>query len=247
MIGIYSLTSPSGKVYIGQSWDIKKRCIFYTNSTRCRQQPGLSRSIAKYGYNAHIVSIIAELPSGVSQKTLDDYEKFFIIQYKEAGIKLLNMKDGGMGGKLCQESIIKIQEKRKLQPPPTLGKKFTKESKERMSAAQKGHTLSEEAVAKARATNKGRIWTADQLKKLRDAKASNNIWVGKKHKSESRKKQSIAKIGNKINNKKVKRIDTQDVFDSVTDAAASIGVSMKTLSARIRTGCKREPKFTYNV
>ena len=46
--GIYKITSPSGKIYIGQSKDINLRIIYYKNA-RCKCQQKLYYSILKYG------------------------------------------------------------------------------------------------------------------------------------------------------------------------------------------------------
>lgn len=48
MIGIYKLTSPSGKSYVGQSINIEKRLNRY-RIMQCNGQPGIFRAIKKYG------------------------------------------------------------------------------------------------------------------------------------------------------------------------------------------------------
>lgn len=59
MIGIYKITSPNGKVYIGQSRDLKKRELQYSKYLKrhCRQLK-LVNSINKYGWELHIFEII---------------------------------------------------------------------------------------------------------------------------------------------------------------------------------------------
>ena len=49
--GIYKITSPTGKIYIGQSVDIKKRWNHhkYAKDKKCSK---LYSSFKKYGYNA---------------------------------------------------------------------------------------------------------------------------------------------------------------------------------------------------
>lgn len=247
MVGIYSITSPIGKVYVGQSWNIKKRHYYYTNAHNCREQVGLSRSIAKHGWNNHNVKVLAELPEDITQKALDEHEIFCIDQFRAANIAMLNMKDGGSHGRQSAESIRKTQEARKKQPPPTLGKKFSEESKKRMSAWQIGRKMSPEAIEKVRIYNLGRKHTEQAKANMKAAQAQMNTWEGRKHKEESKQKQSLAKIGNKINNKKTKRIDTGEIFDSLIDAANSIGIKAATLSARIRNNVNIDPKFTFDV
>jgi group I intron endonuclease len=59
MIGIYKITSPSGKVYIGQSKALEKRKAEYIR-LECKGQPRLYNSIIKYGFTAHTYEIVEE-------------------------------------------------------------------------------------------------------------------------------------------------------------------------------------------
>lgn len=50
IIGIYKITSPSGKIYIGQSRDLDKRLKSYKcGSSKTKGQPKLYNSFEKYG------------------------------------------------------------------------------------------------------------------------------------------------------------------------------------------------------
>lgn len=59
MIGIYKITNPKGKIYIGQSRDLEKRKFQYSKYLKryCRQLK-LVNSINKYGWELHIFEII---------------------------------------------------------------------------------------------------------------------------------------------------------------------------------------------
>jgi len=59
MIGIYKITNPNGKVYIGQSRDLEKRKLQYSKYLKryCRQLK-LINSINKYGWELHTFEII---------------------------------------------------------------------------------------------------------------------------------------------------------------------------------------------
>lgn len=59
MIGIYKITSPTNRVYIGQSINIKDRLRFYKN-LKCKGQPKIYRSLVKYGPKNHKFEIIEE-------------------------------------------------------------------------------------------------------------------------------------------------------------------------------------------
>ncbi len=132
-VGIYRITSPSGKVYIGQSWDIKKRISYY-NTVSCKSQKVLYNSLCKYGFSAHIFEVIHQLPPDCTQEILDMYEIFYIETYKNANIVLLNVKSGGKGGKHSEET-------KQLLRKINIGKKYpprTNEIRNKISRSNKG-------------------------------------------------------------------------------------------------------------
>ena len=60
IIGIYKITSPSGKIYIGQSININKRQENYRFPSSLKFQIKLRRSFQKYGPENHKFEIIEE-------------------------------------------------------------------------------------------------------------------------------------------------------------------------------------------
>lgn len=58
MIGIYKITSPNNRVYIGQSINIERRFKDYRKLKSIRKQPKLYNSFIKYGIDSHVFSII---------------------------------------------------------------------------------------------------------------------------------------------------------------------------------------------
>jgi group I intron endonuclease len=128
--GIYKITSPSGKIYIGQSKDIKKR-IYHYNGKLGIGQPKIHNSIIKYGWNMHIFEVIHEC----LESELNDYEKYYIKFYDTFNTKhSLNLNEGGNTIKMLNETKIKISNTLK-------GIKRSKETKIKISNAKKGvHT-----------------------------------------------------------------------------------------------------------
>ena len=59
MTGIYKITSPNNRVYIGQSINIENRWKYYY-SLNCKKQIRLHRSFLKYGIENHIFEVIEE-------------------------------------------------------------------------------------------------------------------------------------------------------------------------------------------
>jgi len=60
MIGIYKITSPSNRVYIGQSIRLEERLLEYKKQKNCNGQPKIFNSILKYGIENHQIEIIEE-------------------------------------------------------------------------------------------------------------------------------------------------------------------------------------------
>jgi len=199
MIGIYKLTSPSGKIYIGQSYDIEYRMRYY-RSNNCKQQRKLYHSLLKYGFENHLFEVLEEIQEQ-NKVILDALEIKYIRKYVESGHKMLNLAHGGISsGMHSEETKEIIRKKRALQKPPTLGKIY-----------------------------KPKIHTCKLPPKYGE------FWKGRKHTMEAREKQRLAKLG-KPNycHKLVMNIYTGIYYDSLTDAAFSVGTSMKNMSNRMR-------------
>lgn len=108
IIGIYKITSPTGRVYIGQSWDIRRRWRYHKNDIKADGL--LQRSLKKHGFSSHRFDVLASLPSTATQEVLNDLERFFIQDYRSRGIKLLNLTEGGYNARLTDEHKDKIRQ-----------------------------------------------------------------------------------------------------------------------------------------
>jgi hypothetical protein len=87
MIGIYKITSPTNRVYIGQSENIDYRWLDYKR-LRCKSQIRLYRSLKKYGFDKHLFQIIEEC----SLKKLNERERYWQEYFNVIGKKGLNCK-----------------------------------------------------------------------------------------------------------------------------------------------------------
>lgn len=117
MTGIYKILSPSGKVYIGKSKRISARMCTYKSLREVSIGRGLLRSFKKHGVDNHVFTLAYELPKDVDRDTLSNYEMFYISQFKEVGVKMLNMTNGGDG---------------------SWGYRHTEETKKKLSLIRKG-------------------------------------------------------------------------------------------------------------
>lgn len=111
MIGVYKITNPKGKSYVGQSVDIKKRIATYKRLA-CKQQVLLYRSLLKYGFENHSIEILCEC----KPHELNEKEIRFIVLHKSFNLKTgLNLKAGGSQGGKCSEAT-----KRKMRKPKSV-------------------------------------------------------------------------------------------------------------------------------
>jgi group I intron endonuclease len=86
MIGIYKITNPKGKIYIGQSINIERRFKEY-KQLQCTQSKKLYNSLQKYGWKQHIFEIVEEC----SVDLLNEKEEYWIINFN-SHIVGLNIK-----------------------------------------------------------------------------------------------------------------------------------------------------------
>jgi len=178
---IYKITNPSGKIYIGQTWDWKTRKSFY-KTLRCKYQTGIYNSLLKYGYDNHALEIVCKLPTDISQEVLDRYELIYWEFYKDCNIKLLNCREPGKGGKFSEESKLKLSKALK-------GRKLSEEHRRKVTERNK----SEEERNKRRNTLKGHVISEETRKKISDK--IKEKWANKEY--SARKKKEFYK-GNPI-------------------------------------------------
>lgn len=77
MVGIYKITSPSGRVYIGQSIDIERRFKEYKTLKNCKFQKKIFRSFLKYGVINHKFEIIEECDIELLNERERYYQELF--------------------------------------------------------------------------------------------------------------------------------------------------------------------------
>lgn len=143
MVGIYKITSPTNKVYIGQTWDIDRTKDMRYKNLNCKGQIKLYNSLVKHGWDNHIFETEHELNENISQQELDEFEVKYWQQYIDQGFEMLNLKEPGRGGKHSKETCEKISKAR-------MGRKDTEETKLKRSIANKGQKRTEEQKQKMR-------------------------------------------------------------------------------------------------
>jgi len=140
---IYKITSPSGKIYVGQTKNLKKRLKDYKWRNNKRKNL-INSSIKKYGWDAHKFEIIDEVDNSI----LSEREIFWIKELNsfyldnELG---LNMTRGGEGGQISWmhdlERRRKMSEARRGVNGTFYGKKHTEECKAYLGKVAKERNL----------------------------------------------------------------------------------------------------------
>lgn len=142
MTGIYKITNPKGKIYIGQSTNIEKRKEIY-KKLYCKKQIMLYNSIKKYGWENHKFEILEEC----SIKKLNEREKYWGSYYNVLE-KGLNLRLGNGRGSCSNKVKEKISISNSKPKPEGFGNIISK--------ANKGKKRSEKSKLKQSKTLKGR-------------------------------------------------------------------------------------------
>lgn len=75
---VYKITAPDGRVYIGQTVDLKRRMSEYKRG-KSNKQPALHKSLQSYGFENHEVEVL--FSGSLTKKELDVMEKAYIRKY----------------------------------------------------------------------------------------------------------------------------------------------------------------------
>lgn len=192
---VYTHTSPSGKVYVGQTVNIKRRWgtngEHYTTKKKDSSyiQQNFARAILKYGWKNFEHKVVLE---NISKSEADYAEKYLIRWYKMHNMSY-NITDGGEG--VSGVRYIPSEEQRKkisqrlLENHPMRGKHWSPEILARITEANRNRTYTEEQRAamseRARKANLGKKASEETKKKLSEyRKAHPETWIGGWNKKE---------------------------------------------------------------
>jgi group I intron endonuclease len=172
MIGIYKITSPSGKIYIGQSINIERRFKHYKRLS-CKDQVKIYNSLLKYGVDAHIFQVL-EL---CDTKELNNRERHYQDLYDSVtnGLNLLYVKSEHFNGAHSEQSKKKISNSLK-------GKTFTDEHKYKIGLSNSRRVMSAETKEKHRLNRLGRIVSIETKQKQSQSR------LGYVHSAETKQK-----------------------------------------------------------
>lgn len=222
MICIYKITSPTGKIYIGQTCSFKRRFNSYKN-LKCLQQPKLYNSFLKHGFENHTFKILLEC----KKEELNHFENKFIVQYG-SNINGLNCTSGGNKCIFNQETKNKMSNSAKGRVSPMKGRIQSDSAKLKMSISKIGKTP----------WNKG----VPMKKSSKELMIKNR--KGKKHSEETKTKMSLTRKG-KVNQRKIIDEKTGEIFKSVGDAANYANLKYTTLLEMLKGRNRNKTNLKY--
>lgn len=111
MIGIYKITNPKGRVYVGQSIDLENRLYNY-KIMNCKKQPRLYNSFLKYGFENHTFEILETCDIlNINEKERLYQDKYNVLSKNGLNCVLTSFEN--VRGVMSDESKKKISEKNK--------------------------------------------------------------------------------------------------------------------------------------
>ena len=151
-IGIYKITSPSGKIYIGQSINIIKRFKNY-KCLSCKDQPIIYNSFKKHGVENHIFEIIEECTIEQLDEREIYWKQHYIEKYNKQKMLFCEIydKSGGPRSDFTKQKIGLANSKPK---PQGFGDKISKASSG--ISRNKGHIVTQEIKQRMSENMKGK-------------------------------------------------------------------------------------------
>lgn len=162
MVGIYKITNPNGRIYIGQSIDIESRWKKYYKLS-CKDQPSLYYSFKKYGVENHKFEVVEEC----LVEQLNERETFWGFKLDVLSNKHLNNKLGSGRGTVSEQTRKKISKSSKG-ISKNKGRKFTEEHKLLISINKLGTKQNRTKIRKDKGHKS--VYSQIRLENLKKAK-----------------------------------------------------------------------------
>lgn len=219
MTGIYKITSPTNKVYVGQAVNInkRKRTYKYFKSYRNNHGPKIYNSLVKYNWGNHKHEIIEEC----SIEQLDERETYWKQYYLDqvggdwSKVLFCDLHDQGSGPR-SEETKKKISKSKKGTKGYPKGIKRPKEFGESIKSKERNKKIGE--------GNKGKLKPG----------SGNSEPLSLKHK-QNISKSSKGKIRNNIPvNQYDKKGNFIKTWNSQTEAAKSLNIIQSCISDTIK-------------
>ena len=206
--GIYKITSPTGKIYIGQSVDIERRWRYHKRLLPHYHINILYRSLMKHGVDSHTFEIIEECESA----ELNKLERYYIKKYDTFETDHgMNLTDGGGSQVVFSKSTREKRSNANRGNTNWLGRHHSEETKELLSQILIGNKrrlgthLSEETKEKLRIVNTGRKNSEETRRKISEGNIGKRKPNKKKRSEEYNAERAKKQTGEKNNVKRTSK------------------------------------------
>jgi len=195
LIGIYKITSPSGKIYVGKSKDINKRWLGY-KVKQDKKQTKLYYSFRKYGVENHLFEII-EL---CDLNLLSEKETYYISKLNTYDTVFgLNLTGGGEGANYLNEKTRKKIGDFHKGNKYNLGRKTSDETKEKLRQIGKVRIFNNEHRKRISESKLGFKHSLESIEKIKEARKKQvSPMKGRMHSEETKLKIKLKKTGTKM-------------------------------------------------
>lgn len=159
--GIYKITNPKGKIYIGQSIDIERRKFLYSK-LYCKTQTHLYNSLNKYGWGTHIFEIIEICNESLLLEREIYWKQYYLdLVNNNFNQVLFTQLNDGIGGTRSEDIKNKIGKANSKPKPEGFGS--------RMSKIHKGRKPSLETILKRAESNRGQKRSSETKKNISES------------------------------------------------------------------------------
>lgn len=213
-----------GKIYIGKTTKtLKMRIAGHISNNRNYY---IDNAIKKHAIEAFDVSIVEECST---LDKLNEREKYWIKFYDCKYPNGYNCTDGGEG----TPGYVPTTELRALWSTIRTGRRHSDKTRQKMSDSHKGHSVSNETRIKISERTTGKVVSSES--RLKMSKSHTGVPLSETHKAHL---SATAK-----NKRRVRCIETGEIFESIAAAAKWAGVAACTMTSTLHGKQKTAGKY----
>ncbi len=233
MTGVYKITSPSSRIYVGQSINIEKRFNKYEKKQNVSEQKKLYNSFLKYGVENHKFEIIEECIIDLLNERERYWQDFYNVLKEGLNCRLTTTND--KSGFFSKETKLKMSNSAK-------NKKLSDSHRKNISIAVKKRTFMM-SFKGMKHSDETKLFLSERQK------GTLNHNFGKKHSEETKMKMSLSRKGenNPMYGKKQSIKTKVKIQKNRTKPKSKKGKIVLNIENGIFYQSAKEVSFLYNI